>query len=589
MCGIAGLMTSSGAPPDPQILARLEAALAHRGPDGRGTYSVNDTGMVHTRLAVLDLATGAQPIREPGGAAIVANAEIYNYVELNARLHNVQLSTKSDCESPLHLFRREGLDFVRSLRGMYALAIHDPQSGRLVLARDPFGIKPLYCATTPAGFAFASEAQALIAAGLVEPRIRRKRAVELLQLKFTTGRETIFEGIERVLPGETVVVAGGRVVERRKLEAIPAGAPIVIDDEEALARLDAALHDSVKVHQRSDVPYGLFLSGGIDSSAVLALMADLNDRPVRAFTVGFSGTSVADERPLARDVARAVGAEHVEVEFGEDDFWRLLPEVAGAMDDPAADYAILPTYKLARVAARDVKVVLSGEGGDEMFAGYGRYRSIMRPWWLGGRMMRVRGHLTRLGILREDDAGWRDGIAGRESIESRPGRTALQIAQAVDIDDWLPCDLLTKLDRCLMAHGVEGRTPFLDPIVAAVAFTLPDNLKVRNRTGKWILRQWLARRVPAAQPFSRKRGFTVPVGEWIGARGSRLGPLVAQQPGIAELCRPQAVEAAFAGARSRRLGFAAWSLLFYALWHTRHVLRRPAAADVFESLAAARS
>jgi asparagine synthase (glutamine-hydrolysing) len=590
MCGIAGLMTSTGAAPDAAVLARLQAALAHRGPDGRATYVVNDTGMVHTRLAVLDLVTGDQPIREPGGAAIVANAEIYNYVELNARLHNVRLQTRSDCESPLHLFRRHGLDFVESLRGMYALAIHDPQSGRLVLARDPFGIKPLYCAATPAGFAFASEAQALIAAGLVEPRIRRSRAVELLQLKFTTGRETIFEGIERVLPGETLVVAGGRIVERRRLEAVPSGPPIVIGEDEALARLDAALHDSVAVHQRSDVPYGLFLSGGIDSSAVLALMAELNDRPVRAFTVGFSGTSVADERPRAREVARALGAEHVEVEFGEGDFWRLLPEIVGAMDDPAADYAILPTYKLAREAVeRDVKVVLSGEGGDEMFAGYGRYRSVLRPWWLGGRIMRVRGHLSRLAILREEDAGWRDGIAGRESVEARPGRTPLQVAQAVDIGDWLPCDLLTKLDRCLMAHGVEGRTPFLDPIVAAVAFTLPDELKVRNRSGKWLLRKWLSAKAPAAQPFARKRGFTVPVGNWIAAQGVRLGPLVAAQPGVAELCRREAVERAFLGARSRRLGFAAWSLLFYALWHSRHVLRRPAVPDVFESLAAART
>jgi asparagine synthase (glutamine-hydrolysing) len=587
MCGIAGLMTASGEPPDPEILARLEAALGHRGPDGRGRHVVNDTGMVHTRLAVLDLTTGAQPIREPGGAAIVANAEIYNYIELNARLKNVRLTTKSDCEAPLHLYRRGGLNFVQSLRGMYALAIHDPQNGRLVLARDPFGIKPLYCTQTPKGFAFASEPHALIAAGLVAPRLRRNRAIELLQLQFTTGRETIFEGIERVLPGETVVVAGGRVVERRKLEAVPTGSPIVISEDEAVARLDAALHDSVAVHQRSDVPYGMFLSGGIDSSAVLALMAELNDRPVRAYTVGFPGTSVADERALARDVARAVRAEHVEIEFTETDFWRLLPRIAGAMDDPAADYAVVPTYKLAAEAARDVKVVLSGEGGDEMFAGYGRYRGVMRPWWQGGRTMRVRGHLTRLGILREDESGWRDGITGQESVVSHPGRTALQVAQAVDIGDWLPCDLLAKLDRCLMAHGLEGRTPLLDPIVAAVAFTLPDNLKVRGRSGKWVLRSWLAKRLPAAKPFAPKRGFTVPVGEWIASQGARLGALVAAQPGIAELCRPSAVERAFAKSRGRRYGFAAWSLLFYALWHTRHVLGRPPGPDVLESLAAA--
>jgi asparagine synthase (glutamine-hydrolysing) len=590
MCGIAGIMTVNGAAPPAAALQAMGAALVHRGPDGNGHYQVGDVGMVQTRLAIIDLATGDQPLYERGGAALIANGEIYNYVELRAALSGagVTFATGSDCETPLHLYRRHGLTFTEQLRGMYAIALHDPVEGRLVLARDPFGIKPLYYVETPGCFVFASEPQALIASGLVTGLLVRQVRNELLQLQFTTGRETIFGGIQRVLPGETVVVTRGRVVERRRREALPPGGPVPRDDAAALAAFDRVFADSVLVHQRADVPYGMFLSGGLDSSAVLAMMARLNERPVKAFTVGFSSGQVADERAQARAVAKALGAEHVEIDFGEGDFWRLLPEVACAMDDPAADYAVLPTYKLAAAArAAGLKVILSGEGGDELFGGYGRYRSVMRPWWLGGRLLRARGALEKLGILRGDLAGWRDGIAAAELRATLPQRTRLQIAQATDCADWLPNDLLGKLDRCLMAHGIEGRTPFLDPVVADFAFCLPDNLKVRRGLGKWLLRRWLAEHVPAAQPLARKRGFTVPVGDWIARRGAQLGPMVARQPGVREICLPDAVEELFRAPAARHTGFAAWTLLFYALWHRHHIERQATAPDVFATLAAA--
>jgi len=590
MCGVAGIMTVNGAPPPPAALQAMGAALTHRGPDGNGHYKVGDVGMVQTRLAIIDLATGDQPLHERGGAALIANGEIYNYVELRAALSGsgVSFSTGSDCETPLHLYRRHGLAFTDHLRGMYAIALHDPVAGRLVLARDPFGIKPLYYAETSQGFVFASEPEALIAGGLVQALLVRQVRNELLQLQFTTGRETIFAGIQRVLPGETVVVMKGRVVERRRREALPSGAPLPRDDDAALAAFDRVFADSVLVHQRADVPYGMFLSGGLDSSAVLAMMARLNERPVKAFTVGFGSGQVADERAQARAVAKALGAEHVEVEFREGDFWRLLPEVARAMDDPAADYAVLPTYKLAATArAAGLKVILSGEGGDELFGGYGRYRSVIRPWWLGGRLLRARGALEKLGVLRGDLAGWRDGIAAAELRAASPQRTRLQVAQATDCADWLPNDLLGKLDRCLMAHGIEGRTPFLDPVVADFAFRLPDSLKVRRGLGKWLLRRWLAEHLPAAEPLARKRGFTVPVGDWIARRGAQLGPMVARQPGVREICLPDAVEELFRAAPARHTGFAAWTLLFYALWHRHHIERVAAAPDVFATLAAA--
>ncbi|WP_374449160.1 asparagine synthase (glutamine-hydrolyzing) [Stella sp.] len=590
MCGIAGLMTLDGRPPPAAMLDALLAALAHRGPDGEGRHVAGGVGLVQNRLAIIDLVTGDQPIlergRDAGGAALAANGEIYNYIELRAALDGVRFQGGSDCEPPLHLYRRHGLDYARHLRGMYAIAIHDPDAGRLVLSRDPFGIKPLYYAETARGFAFASEPQALVAAGLVVAELDEGARAELLQLQFTTGARTVFRGIRRLLPGETVAVEAGRIVERRRLAALPEGVPVPMAEADALARLDAALEESVRLHQRSDVPYGLFLSGGIDSAAVLAMMTRLAERPVRAFTAGFGGTGAADERAAARRLAAAVGAEHVEVDFAEADFWRLLPAVAAAMDDPAADYAALPTFKLAQVAGQELKVVLSGEGGDETFAGYGRYRAARRPWWLGGRRPRGRGTFDGLGLLREGvAAGWRDGIAAAEAAAATPGRTRLQAAQAADCADWLPNDLLTKLDRCLMANAVEGRTPFVDPVLGGLAFALPDRLKIRDGRGKYLLRRWLAGALPAADAFAAKQGFTVPVAEWMRARGDRLGPLVAAHPAIAPIAEPSTVAALFR-ADGKRAGFAAWTLLFYALWFGRHMLGRPVTDDTLAALAA---
>jgi asparagine synthase (glutamine-hydrolysing) len=588
MCGIAGLMTHDGtAPPAPPLRA-MGAALRHRGPDGDGRYRSGDVGMVQTRLAIIDLATGDQPIYEPGGAALIANGEIYNYIELRSELdcgRPAAFSTQSDCELPLHLYRRYGLDFTTHLRGMYAIAVHDPGAGSLILARDPFGIKPLYYTETPRAFAFASEPGALIEAGLVAPQLVRSARNELVQMQFTTGRETIFSGINRVLPGETVVVRRGRIVERRQCEALPEGGPSPLGEEEALARLDAALTESVRIHQRSDVPFGMFLSGGIDSRAVLVMMARLAERPVKAFTIGFAASDVADERPAARAAAKSVGAEHVEIVFDEADFWKLLPEIVSVIDDPAADYAILPTWALARAAQEaGVKVILSGEGGDELFGGYGRYRSVTRPWWAGGRMPRARGVLDGLGILRGEIAGWRDGIAAAEARNGGHRRTPLQVAQAVDCADWLPNDLLIKLDRCLMAHSTEGRTPYLDTEVAALAFRLPDELKVKRGLGKWLLRRWLADRLPDAQPFARKRGFTVPVARWIAQRATEIGPLVARSAGVREICQPDAVERLFAATMHKRAARAAWNLLFYALWHRRHIERAVLPPDTLAAL-----
>jgi len=589
-------MTRNGSLPADRILDSFAEALAHRGPDGAGRYVEGDTALLQTRLAIIDLVSGDQPLYADQGEgkaplALVANGEIFNYLELKQQLTGVDYQTRSDCEPPLYLYQKYGVEFAEHLRGMYAIAIHDPAHQRLILSRDPFGIKPLYYGATRDGFVFASEFQAFQKAGVCTARIRPEARDSLLQMQFTSGAETLLDGVYRVLPGETLVIENAEITSRLQLAALPPGGPVPVSAAAALAELDAVLADSIEVHQRSDVPYGMFLSGGIDSSVILTMMARLNPDPVQAYTIGFSGTAVADERAQARAVARACGAEHHEIDFGEQDFWDSLPAVVAAMDDPAADYAVLPTYKLAaEVHKAGLKVVLSGEGGDELFGGYGRYRRAMRPRLLGGRAMRRTGALDGLGLLRETSAQWR--VAYEAAANDIPvDYSRLQKAQAHDCADWLPHNLLGKLDRCLMAHGVEGRVPFLDSKVAGFAFTLPDTLKIRGGRGKWLLRKWLDQHLPVAGAFSKKRGFTVPVGEWISQKASTLGPLVAGQPGIAEACHPDAVRSLFAGLAGgpdKKRGQAAWYLLYYALWHNHHMQGCSVPGGVFENLEASR-
>lgn len=593
MCGIAGIMTISGEEPSASLLENLNKALAHRGPDGSTNFIINSVGLAHTRLAIIDIDGGTQPFSAKSkitdeNTSLIANGEIYNYIELKLNMDQVDFQTRSDCEVPLHLYLRYGLEFARYLRGMYAIAIFDPVKDSLILARDPFGIKPLYYAETEMGFVFASEPQALFKADLVKPKIRNAARDELLQLRFTVGAKTIYEGVYRLLPGETIEIHCGRIAKRILTSSFSQSVPEILTEDAALQKLDHILFDSMNIHQRSDVPYGMFLSGGIDSSVLLALMSRLNDTPVQAFTAGFSETVVSDERAHAQFLANAVGAKFYDVEFSEDDFWSLLPACVLAMDDPAADYAMLPTFKLA-AAARDagLKVILTGEGGDELFGGYGRYRRARRSRFFGGRPMRERGVLDGIGVLRRNSSQWRKEYSFAEKASKNPERTLLQVAQATDCLDWLPNDLLNKLDRCLMANGVEGRVPLLDSELARFAFGLPDNMKVRRQKGKWLLRKWLKKALPISKPFSVKRGFTVPVGNWIGNEGHRLGPLVAKQPGIEEICDKESVQSLFRATHngnSKKSQQAAWVLLFYAIWHRCHIEGLKVDSGVFEVL-----
>jgi asparagine synthase (glutamine-hydrolysing) len=584
MCGIAGQLGGS----DSRV-AQMIGALTHRGPDGIRIEETAQAALAHARLSIIDLEGGWQPLHA-AGSTVIGNGEIYNYVEL-ARDFQLegQLSTGSDFEPFLHLYAREGEAAFDRLRGMYALALIGAD-GRSWLARDPFGIKPLYVMEHAGGTAFASEPRAFFEAGLMQRVLDERAANELLAFNYTLGAGTMFHGLRRLAPGEVVEVRDGRIVSGRRRAWLSRQQPAhtfipsshgqpkadpgdpsglrqtassawvartsrAMTEDELLGDLDRVLEDSVRVHQRSDVPYGLFLSGGIDSTAIATLMARLNQRPVTAYTCGFDVEGAADERATAERVARALDLDWRETRFGEADFWRILPEVAWALDDPTADYATLPTYKLAEAAKGTLTVVLTGEGGDELFGGYGRYRRALRPAWLGGRPAEP----------RPDDPK----MLERWRAEAAPpaGLTPLQQSQWADIATWLPNDLLLKLDRCLMAHGLEGRTPFLDPQVAAFAFPLPDRFKVRGRYGKWLLRKWLERHCPAAEPWARKQGFTVPVEAWIAPRAPDIARRLASVEAVRRVRTPEQIAAAFApGGTGQR-----WPLLFYGVWSLIHL------------------
>lgn len=557
MCGIAGVL--GGSDDGRAVTARMIQALTHRGPNGVRTEDLARASLAHARLSIIDLEGGWQPLHA-AGSTVIGNGEIYNYVELAKDFGlESELATGSDFEPLLHLYAREGEAALDRLRGMYALCLIGAD-GRTYLARDPFGIKPLYIMEHDGGLAFASEPRAFLKAGLMRTVLDEDAARELLAFNYTLGARTLFRGLRRLAPGEIAEVRDGRIVSGRRRPSLPLAKPVrprreEEDERTLLARLDAALEDSVRVHQRSDVPYGLFLSGGVDSATIATLMARLNERPVTAFTCGFEAPGARDERAAAEKVARALNLDWRETSFGEADFWRILPQVASALDDPTTDYATLPTYKLAEAAKGTLTVVLTGEGGDELFGGYGRYRRALRPAWLGGRAAEPRpGDAALL-------ARW------REAAEPPEGLTALQQAQWADIATWLPNDLLLKLDRCLMTHGLEGRTPFLDPVVAEFAWPLADRFKTRGRYGKWILRRWLEHACPAAEPWARKQGFTVPVEAWIAPRAAEIGDRIAGLEAVRRVRSAEQVKGVFSrdGAGQR------WPLLFYAVWSLIHL------------------
>jgi asparagine synthase (glutamine-hydrolysing) len=566
MCGIAGILGVT----DPQAAEREVRAMieriAHRGPNGIRVENGPGWCVAHARLSIIDLEGGWQPLHA-AGSTIIGNGEIYHYLELAEEFGlGDKLATGSDFEPLLHLYALEGEKAFERLRGMYAFCLIGGD-GRTWLVRDGFGIKPLYVREGPLGYSFASEAGAFEQWTHPQPNgIQELLALGYPLLGVLHEPWRHFQGFaERVFDekyeGERPESPGAFSYHEPAVGSESLG--VGRTEEGLLDQLDAILEDSVHVHQRSDVPYGLFLSGGIDSTAIATLMSRLNERPVTAFTCGFDAPEARDERGAAERVARALNLDWRETTFSQEDFWRIAPQVAKALDDPTTDYACLPTYKLAEAAKGTLTVVLSGEGGDELFGGYGRYRRALRPAWLGGRPAEPQIDAPFL-----KDKGAAALARWREAARPPTGLSPLQQAQYADIVTWLPNDLLLKLDRMLMAHGLEGRTPFLDKQVAAFAFNLPDRMKVRGKYGKYILRKWLERHCPAAEPWAKKKGFTVPVASWIAPRAADLGPRIADVRGVAEVCNVDAVRAVFT---DEKQAHNRWPLLFFALWSLIHV------------------
>jgi len=581
MCGVAGVVSAT--PVEAAMLDNMAQRLAHRGPDGQGRHVSGNLGLLHTRLAIIDLEGGAQPLyNEDRSLALVANGEIYNYRELRAELETLghRFATHSDCETLLHAYEAWGLAFLDRLQGMFAFALHDLHRGELILARDRLGIKPLYYCHDSRGLAFASEIKALLP-WLGTPEVNPHGLAQFLQSNFTCAPQTLLQGVAKLPPAHLARID----VRTLQLELRAYWSPLQITTldlglNDALERFDGLMQDVMDIHMRADVPLGLFLSGGVDSSLLAALLAQRVDEPLRTFSVGFPGSSVHNELDAARRIAEQFHTRHSVFEVSADDMLNCLPRSVWAADDLTADYANLPVSMLAERAGQELKVVFSGEGGDEVFAGYGRYRA---PWIRrafaalrapGSGGFRTRGIFdrTREGLFRpqlaEAMSGWRQPF--QQAWQRTPKHwTRLQRMQTVDIETWLPDDLLVKADRMLMAWGIEGRVPFLDHRVVEFGLALPDAFKIEGRTGKRFLRLWGERYLPRDHLWSRKKGFTVPVDDWL--RGERLQTLLSVLPesaGIRAWFDPAEVRKLLrAQQQGAKHSTALWALLNFAVWH----------------------
>ena len=529
MCGIAGI-SSVNQFPSSVLLADMAETLAHRGPDDSGIHIIDQVGMVHTRLSIIDLAGGHQPLLAcDDDLVLVANGEIYNHVELRETLEakGYQFSTYSDCETILHAYREFGDSFLEHLYGMFAFALYDKRKQRLILARDRLGMKPLFIGYHEQGVVFASEIKALLPFYPQRPEINPFALVQFLQNQNSTGRETIFSGIERVLPGEVIEIVQGKVCQRRRYWSALDVTPRSLSMEEATSEFNDLMATVMTQHMRSDVPFGLFLSGGVDSTTLLGLLSHYKGEPIRTYSLGFPGSKVGDELSIAETLAKAYRSEHTVLTPDSNAMLHRLVHTVWAADDLMRDFANLPTSLLAEEAGQSLKVVFSGEGGDEAFAGYGRYRTRHVERWLknlivsgtggfrtGANFKRGLGKVVFGTELLKGQDSWRLPII--EAWRSAPAQWSdLQRMQYIDITAALPDNLLVKADRMLMAWSLEGRVPFVDHRVIEFGLSLPDELKVKDKQGKYFLKQWAAQFLPVDHLWEKKRGFKVPVGEWL--------------------------------------------------------------------------
>lgn len=580
MCGIAGWLGRE--PRLPERLSAIESAMQHRGPDGNGCYRNPGVALYHSRLSIIDLEGGAQPlVTADGRYTLVANGEIYNHVELRAALEAAGASfrTHSDCEVILQGYALWGAEVLDRIEGMYAFALHDAANDELLLARDPLGMKPLFIARQPYGVGFASEVKALLPLLPSAASVDAGALGQYLQTQHSLGRATLFEGVERVLAGEAVLLRAG--VEARRwrhwqLESVAAQMP-----DDPIKALDSLMETVFTQHLRSDVPIGLFLSGGVDSTVILGLMRRFGIDDINTFSLGFPGSSVGDELGVATRLAKHFETNHHVITPDPDSLLRRFVDTIWAADELMRDWASLPTSLLAETAGEQMKVVFSGEGGDEVFAGYGRYRTGAFERAVKAMLYPGTGGFRARGDLRGDTSHkllshrlfaaterWRAPL--RESWASYPDHwSALQKMQALDLQHALPDNLLVKADRMLMAHGVEGRMPFVDRRVVEFGFALPDELKRDAKTGKKILRRWAQGFMPSEHFAAGKRGFYVPIRDWWrGERLARLQKVLLADEATLMWFQKQGIEALVA--RQQRKGDSArllMTVLQFAIWH----------------------
>ena len=623
MCGICGLAYLNGRPVEPSLLEEMNDTLLHRGPDSGGTHVDGSVGIAARRLSIIDLETGDQPLsNEDGSVTVVQNGEIYNFQELRERLRSQghTFRTKGDTEVMAHLYEELGPGFAAELRGMFAVAIWDAKRRRLVLARDRFGIKPLYYRHTGESLSFASELKALLPQPDFSREIDPDALDAFLAFSFVPSPLSIFREVQKLPPGCTLVWdadpgSGIRIERYARPRPVPAADVRKATEDELAEELLERLRDSVRAHLIADVPVGVLLSGGVDSCTLAALASEIN-APVRTFTIGFDERGF-DERSLARLIADRYSTDHHELVLRPDAV-ELLPALSAAFDEPFADASAIPTYLVSELARRHVKVALSGEGGDEFFGGYNYYAGhglarllapvagLARPLverlpastgkassfdWKAKRFVRS----ARLGIVERHYA-WKSVFTPEERAEvvradrsppsdpldllhesfayTEGAADELARVMGVDLGVFLVDDMLVKTDRASMAHSLEARVPLLDPVVAELALALPTRMKVRGLAKKRLLRKAVAPLLPDEILSGEKRGFSPPMGTWLQ---NELQPLAREMLSPDTLSRQGFFEPGPVGRllddhvagradNSRKI----WALLTFSLWHERY-------------------
>lgn len=559
-------MMDAGAVVERDSIEAMLRPMAHRGPDGNGIHLDHHVGLGHLRLSIIDLSLGNQPMtNEDGTVWLVFNGEIYNYLELRSQLiaRGHKFKTHSDTEVIIHLYEEKGPACVNELRGMFAFAIWDAKKQRLFVARDRLGIKPLYYCQTRDALYFASELKGIIADKKVSREVNRSAIRQFLSFTYVAGEETLFKSIRKLMPGHYLLMEGGRVIQRQYWDLGYPRERWSMPWEEAVGELHGLLERTVRDHMIADVPVGVLLSGGVDSSAILSYAVRATDKPVSTFTIGFDGNQVVDERPYAKLCAAKYGTRHHELSISAGDFWDFLPSYVWHMEEPVCEAPAVSLYYISKLAREHVKVLLSGEGGDEAFGGYPNYPNMMRLEKLRaatGPFARTAGmavsmagkvsgdkRLERYGsaLGRSLSSQYFSRTSGPSSFFNRNAATFLtpefasatasvspaafiqELCQAVgdepllnqmlyiDTKTWLPDDLLVKADKMTMANSVELRVPMLDHKVLEFAATLPINFKVEGKETKRILKAALAKELPPEVINRKKAGFPIPYSQWL--------------------------------------------------------------------------